>query len=88
MSNKGWYVYTLYSKEFDRIYIGMSEDPVKRLAEHNSGKTTSTKPYRPWIKIYEEFVGEIKAARKREKQLKSGSGREFIKDLIENSLDA
>ena len=81
-SNKIWYVYALYSKDYDRVYVGMSQDPNNRLKEHNNGSTKSTKPYRPWVKVYQESVGEIGQARKREVQLKSGSGKEYIRSLI------
>jgi len=52
----------------------------KRLAEHNSGKTKSTKPYIPWeILFYEEYDNKADAL-KREKYLKSGVGREYVKN--------
>ncbi len=77
-----WSVYAIYSKEFNRIYIGMSENPAIRLKQHNAGKTSSTKPYRPWILVYTEEIGGRAEARKREKELKSTNGRRFIKGRI------
>jgi len=59
----------------------MSESPEKRLLGHNSGETKSTKGFRPWVLIYKESIGSRENARKREKYLKSGIGREFIKNL-------
>ena len=57
----------------------MSGDVGKRLKEHNNGKTKSTKGYLPWILFFfEEFETRIEA-RSREKYLKSGIGKEFIK---------
>ena len=72
-------VYVMYSDKFDRLYVGMSQDPDKRLLEHNSGKTQSTKAYRPWQIIHKEEVADRMEGRKREKHLKSGSGREYIR---------
>jgi putative endonuclease len=75
------FVYAIKSEVDGRIYVGMSEDAFARLNQHNSGKTKSTKGYRPWRIIYsEEFSNRIEA-RKREKYLKSGIGKEFLKSV-------
>ena len=77
---KMW-VYAIISQADNRIYVGMSEDYSRRLSEHNSGKTRSTKGYRPWRLLYKEEVTTRIEARKREKYLKSGAGKEFLKSL-------
>lgn len=63
----------------------MTIDVKKRLNEHNKGKTKSTKGYRPWelIKV-EEFDTRLDA-RKREKYLKGGSGKEWLKIWFHSS---
>ena len=43
-----YYVYILYSLDFDRFYIGQSQDIELRLIYHNSGYEKSTSPYKPW----------------------------------------
>jgi putative endonuclease len=43
-----FYVYAIRSDVDQRIYVGFSLNVLKRLAEHNAGKTKSTKGYRPW----------------------------------------
>ena len=74
-----WYVYVLQSINFDRTYVGFTKHVLKRLSQHNKGHTTSTKPYLPWkILFFEEFSSKEEAL-KREKFLKTGKGREFIK---------
>ncbi|MEW7289744.1 GIY-YIG nuclease family protein [Aquimarina sp. 2304DJ70-9] len=74
------YVYVLRSLKDDRFYVGMSQDVDKRLKEHNLGKTQSTKGYRPWeIILIEEYPDRI-TARKREKYLKSGYGKQWLKN--------
>ena len=66
-----YYVYILESEVNGRFYIGYSEQTDRRLLEHNSGKVKSTRPYRPWKKVYiEEFPTEIEAM-SREKDLKA-----------------
>ena len=59
----------------------MSADPDKRLIQHNRGKTPSTKHWKPWKIIYRKLIGSRIQARKEEKYLKSGSGKEFLKSL-------
>ena len=74
-----FYVYALTSEQDGALYIGISSNPQKRLYEHNVGMTRSTRNRRPFRLIYAEKCLDRKMARKREKQLKSGSGREFLK---------
>ncbi len=74
------FVYVLRSINFERNYIGFSRNVARRLRQHNSGKTKSTKPFLPWkVLFFEEFSSKEEAL-KREKFLKSGKGREYIKN--------
>jgi putative endonuclease len=53
------------------------------LNQHNSGQNKTTKPYTPFqVLLVEEYSTRIEA-RVREKYLKGGSGKEFLKRLIE-----
>jgi len=49
-----YYVYVLESKEHKEHYIGYTLNLKKRVEEHNHGKNTSTKRYKPWVLIYYE----------------------------------
>jgi putative endonuclease len=53
MSEK-FIIYALKSSIDSRIYVGFTRDVEKRLKEHNSGKTKSTKGYRPWSILFTE----------------------------------
>ena len=76
-------VYVLYSKDFDKIYIGFTSDLEQRLLSHNElGKKGWTIKFRPWQLIYKEKYSEKSDAMKREKQLKIATGRNFIWSLI------
>ncbi|MEM9023197.1 MAG: GIY-YIG nuclease family protein [Bacteroidota bacterium] len=77
-----FFVYAIRSFKDGRIYVGFSQDPIKRLKEHNSGKTRSTKAYRPLHLFYQEEVATRMEARAREKYLKGGLGKEFLKSLL------
>lgn len=77
-----YFVYVLKSKKDGNLYTGFSEDPERRLREHNSGKTRSLIERRPMVLVYkEEFTNEIEAKR-RERFLKSGQGRKLLKSLL------
>ncbi|MEO0341261.1 MAG: GIY-YIG nuclease family protein [Bacteroidota bacterium] len=77
------HVYVLKAKNHWRFHVGMTNDLSKRLEEHNIGRTKSTKGYAPWLLFFYEIYEDRVAARKREKYLKSGIGKEFIKQLWE-----
>jgi predicted GIY-YIG superfamily endonuclease len=74
------YVYVLESlPNPTRHYVGATLDVVRRLDEHNSGKSIQTNKYRPWrVKVSIAFEEEAQADAF-ERYLKSGSGRAFIK---------
>ena len=74
-----YYVYILTSKKRKYIYVGLTNDVDRRFTEHQSGKSKTTKPYRPFSLIHVESFSTRSQARKREKYLKSGSGKEWIK---------
>lgn len=74
-----FYTYVLYSKLHERFYTGLTQNLKRRLQEHNSGKTKSTKAYRPWELVFSESFQTRAEARNREKYLKSGVGREYIR---------
>jgi putative endonuclease len=75
-------VYAILSEVNGNIYVGMAIDADERLKEHNAGKSTYTKRYRPWKTIYREMQENWVSARKREKYFKSGIGKEFLKSLV------
>jgi putative endonuclease len=77
-----YYVYAISSRTRKYIYVGMTNDLECRLSEHNQGYNKTTKAYRPFKLIYFEKFGKRIDARRKEKYLKSGIGREFLKSLI------
>ncbi len=66
----------------EKIYIGITANPKKRIKEHNEGKSPHTSKFRLWKLItYIAFTDEQKAFAF-EKYLKSGSGRVFTKKRL------
>jgi putative endonuclease len=77
-----YYVYALKSEQRNYIYVGLTNDLERRILEHNRGYNKTTKPYLPFLLIYEESFETRQEARKREKYLKGGSGKKFLKSLL------
>ncbi len=81
-------VYAIISESTGKMYIGQTVDLELRLKQHNSeaghlGQYTKQNKG-PWKLVYEEKHQTRTEALKREKQLKSFRGREFIKNVIKN----
>ena len=74
-------VYAISSEIKSYIYVGLTNNLKKRVERHNKGYEKTTKPYRPFKLIYTEKCEDRIEARKREKYLKSGVGKEFLKKL-------
>ena len=77
--NKFYYTYVLLSKKDGNIYIGITNNLKRRLKQHNAGENFSTKYRIPLTFIHKEKCKNRIEARAREKFLKSGCGREWIK---------
>ncbi len=76
-------VYVLHSKLFDKIYIGYSSNLLQRLKSHNElGTKGWTIKFRPWILIHTETYDSKAIALKREKELKSFRGRQYIRTMF------
>ncbi len=73
-------VYILYSARFNKHYTGYTSNLIERFKSHNLlSKKGWTIKYRPWKVTYVEFFNSKAKAMNREKFLKSGKGREWLK---------
>ena len=80
-------VYVLKSEVDGILYVGMTENLDRRIAEHNHGKSKFTSGHRPWKLIYSETAEDFNSARAKEKYFKSAAGKIYIqKKLKEGSL--
>ena len=76
-------VYILFSEDYGKTYVGFTSNLIERFKSHNYlSKKGYTIKFRPWQVIYVEFFTTKSEALKREKILKTGKGREFIKEMI------
>jgi putative endonuclease len=83
-----YYVYLIRSRTTGKTYIGQTSDMEKRLAYHNDPANRLTlytkRNQGPWLLVYSEQYASRQEAVKRERFLKSGKGRAFIKNKIES----
>ena len=77
-----YYVYVLRSLKDGRLYKGLTQNVEKRLKQHNQGENRSTKGFKPWELVLTKSFDSREKARDYEKYLKSGSGREFLKEIL------
>lgn len=78
-------VYAIYNVDHKKVYIGQTDDLENRLKLHKNKAFEGSYTSRfdgEWTLIYSENVPDRTIALKREEQLKSYRGREFIKQQI------
>jgi len=77
------YVYLLLSLKDKRSYLGSTSNLPKRLKEHERGECKSTRNRRPFKLIYQEEFDTLIEARRRERYLKTRSGRRELKKIFD-----
>jgi len=80
-----YFVYILASKRNGTLYIGVTNDLIRRIYEHKAGIIEGfTKKYKIKILVYYEIHSDINEAIKREKALKKWK-RDWKIELIETN---
>lgn len=79
---KFFYVYILHNKQKNFIYVGYSKNLKQRIKQHNSGKSKSTKAYKPLKLIFYEAYPTKSDAKRREKYLKSNKGKTTLMTML------
>ena len=75
-------VYILYSNSTGKYYCGSTDNLERRVHQHNSGYSKSTKSGKPWILKYSEEYCDRSSAVRRELEIKKKKSRAFIEKLI------
>ena len=70
------------SQKDGRTYVGHTNNVIRRLEEHNRGKSKATKHRRPLSIFSLEQYKTMKEAKEREKWWKSGVGRKKLKEYF------
>ena len=79
-----YYVYVLLSEKDNLFYTGYTSDLKNRLEQHNAGRVFSTKNRTPLKLIYYEGCLNQQDATRREKYLKSGNGKIYLRNRLAN----
>lgn len=81
-----YYVYILTNMNHTVLYIGVTNDLSRRIAEHKAGAHEGfTKQYNVHKLVHFEDYSDIKAAIAREKQLKAGSRAKKLALINQNN---
>jgi len=81
-----FYTYVLQSKKDGKQYTGATNDLRKRFSQHQKNQVLSTKGRGPFEIIYYEACLNSHDAFAREKYLKSGHGKFYLKKRLKRFL--
>jgi len=81
-----FFTYILMSEVDGSLYIGQSQDVVKRLKRHNAGRNRSTSAKKPWRLLLAKTCSSRSEAMKLEKYLKSLKKRKAVFDWIDKQI--
>ena len=81
-----YHTYVIQSERDERFNTGLTSDLQTRFNEHNSGKVCSTKNRGPFRLIYFEACLNQQDATAREKYLKSGMEKRYLKNRLKRFL--
>jgi putative endonuclease len=76
------FAYVLRSRLTGRHYTGLTRDLSQRVIQHNSDQSRSTKHRGPWDLVHYEHFPTLAEAVRRERFLKSGKGRDELKQIL------
>ena len=81
-----FWVYILQSEASGTLYVGQTSDLEQRIIRHNSdepgSKRYTHRQKGPWVLLHSERYATRSEAMRREKFLKSGQGREWVKQAM------
>lgn len=81
-----FYTYILKSEKDGNFYTGTTNNLERRIEEHNKGKGYYTKNKLPMRLIYFEACSNKDDAYRRERYLKTGMGKRYIKNRLHGGL--
>jgi len=81
-----YYVYVLRSTTSGRFYVGSTQDPQRRIAEHNRGKVLATRGRGPWEMAYREEHATRADAMRRERGFKRMKSRARLLELLSRQV--
>ena len=82
-----YFVYVLLSEKDKYFYTGYTNNLKRRIKEHQEGEVKSTKHRLPIQLVYYEVCINKYDALAREKYLKSGRGKKYLRDRIKRYIN-
>lgn len=86
VKDRFYYVYLLQSLKSNKFYTGYTSDLRRRFKEHKDNKSSYTKGRGPFKLIYYEASLHEEDAKARERYLKSGMGKKYLRNRLKRSL--
>jgi len=80
-----YYVYVLKSLKDGKLYVGHTNNLVRIFDDHNKGLVNATRGRRPLKLLYYEACNILQDAVTREKSLKTGFGRAYLKRRLSDT---
>ena len=78
------YVYILQFDRTGKYYVGSTDNLTRRLSQHRSGNTPSTKHLGKFKLVFQQEFNDLNTARKTERKIKSWKRRDFIEKIIQD----
>ena len=85
-SQSWFYTYILKCEKTNTLYTGATDNLERRLEQHNNGEVYYTKSRLPVTLVYFEACLNKFDAFRREKYLKTGMGKRFLKNRLKGGL--
>ena len=83
---KWFYIYVLANQKDGKFYTGVTNTLKRRFEQHNAGLVFSMKHRVPLKLVYFEACLDKHDAYRREKYLKTGMGKRFLKNRLKGGL--
>ena len=77
-----FFVYVLRSQSTGQFYTGQTANISERIQKHEAGHSRSTKGKGPWELVHQEECLTRADAMRRERELKTGKGRDELKRIL------
>jgi len=81
------FLYILYSESVNKYYIGISNNPQRRLHYHNTSKKGWTRRGRPWILVFAKQFDSKQLAQDRETWIKKQKNNTIIDKIVAGDFD-
>jgi len=80
------YVYILHSKQDSNLYVGCTNNLMRRVREHNNKKVYATEDRIPLELVFYEAFTNKNDVFAREQWFKSGFGRRHMQKMLSNTI--